>query len=30
MGLIKDIPSVAELFNRMIQDAEQIREKWGK
>lgn len=30
IGLIKDIPSVAELFNRMITDAEQIREKWAK
>lgn len=30
MGLIKDIPSVAELFNRMITEAEQIREKWAK
>lgn len=30
MGLIKDIPSVSELFNRMITEAEQIREKWGK
>ncbi|WHY79188.1 nitronate monooxygenase family protein [Neobacillus sp. WH10] len=30
MGLIKDIPTVAELFERMIQDAEQIRAKWGK
>jgi NADH:quinone reductase (non-electrogenic) len=30
MGLIKDVPTVAELFNRMIADAEQIREKWAK
>ncbi|MFP7295978.1 NAD(P)H-dependent flavin oxidoreductase [Neobacillus niacini] len=30
MGLIKDIPTVAELFNRMITDAEQIRGKWAK
>jgi len=30
MGLIKDIPTVAELFERMIHDAEQIRAKWGK
>jgi enoyl-[acyl-carrier protein] reductase II len=30
MGLIKDIPTVAELFQRMIRDAELIREKWGK
>lgn len=30
MGLIKDIPTVAELFQRMISDAEQIRRKWGK
>ncbi len=30
MGLIKDIPTVAELFNRMITDAEEIREKWAK
>lgn len=30
MGLIKDVPTVDELFNRMIKDAEQIREKWGK
>lgn len=30
MGLIKDIPSVAELFNRIITDAEQIRTKWGE
>ena len=30
MGLIKDVPSVQELFDRMIHDAEQIRAKWGK
>ena len=30
MGLIKDVPAVQELFNRMIHDAEQIRAKWGK
>ena len=30
MGLIKDVPSVSELFNRIITDAEQIRKKWGK
>jgi NADH:quinone reductase (non-electrogenic) len=30
MGLIRDIPTVKELFNRMISDAEQIREKWAK
>ncbi|MFK9092271.1 NAD(P)H-dependent flavin oxidoreductase [Bacillus salipaludis] len=30
MGLISDIPSVGELFERMIDDAEQIRAKWGK
>lgn len=30
MGLIKDVPTVAELFKRMIGDAEQIRVKWGK
>jgi enoyl-[acyl-carrier protein] reductase II len=30
MGLIKDIPTVAELLNRMIIEAEQIREKWAK
>jgi enoyl-[acyl-carrier protein] reductase II len=30
MGLIKDIPTVEELFNRMIIDAEQIRGKWAK
>ncbi|ETI66158.1 NAD(P)H-dependent flavin oxidoreductase [Neobacillus vireti] len=30
MGLIKDVPSVAELFERMVKEAEQIRAKWGK
>jgi NADH:quinone reductase (non-electrogenic) len=30
MGLIKDVPSVADLFERMIQEAEEIRAKWGK
>ncbi|QCJ41913.1 nitronate monooxygenase [Bacillus sp. S3] len=30
MGLIKDIPSVSVLFERMIHDAEEIRAKWGK
>jgi NADH:quinone reductase (non-electrogenic) len=30
MGLIKDIPAVSELFNRIITEAEQIREKWAK
>ncbi|WP_160720261.1 NAD(P)H-dependent flavin oxidoreductase [Bacillus sp. USDA818B3_A] len=30
MGLIKDVPRVAELFDRMINEAEQIRAKWGK
>jgi NAD(P)H-dependent flavin oxidoreductase YrpB (nitropropane dioxygenase family) len=30
MGLIKDVPTVAQLFHRMIRDAEQIREKWSK
>jgi NADH:quinone reductase (non-electrogenic) len=30
MGLIKDSPTVNELFTRMIKEAEQIREKWGK
>jgi NADH:quinone reductase (non-electrogenic) len=29
MGLINDIPTVADLINRMIGEAEQIREKWG-
>jgi enoyl-[acyl-carrier protein] reductase II len=30
MGLIKDVPAVAELLERIINDAEQIRAKWGK
>lgn len=30
MGLIKDIPSVSELFDKMISEAEQIRSKWGR
>lgn len=30
MGLIKDVPSVAGLFQRMISEAEQIRTKWGQ
>lgn len=30
MGLIKDVPTVNELFARIIKDGEQIREKWGK
>jgi NAD(P)H-dependent flavin oxidoreductase YrpB (nitropropane dioxygenase family) len=29
MGLIKDIPTVAELFERMISEAEQIRRRWA-
>lgn len=29
MGLINDVPTVAELINRMIGEAEQTREKWG-
>ncbi|MFC4184521.1 NAD(P)H-dependent flavin oxidoreductase [Saccharococcus thermophilus] len=29
MGLIKDIPTVAELFARMISEAEQIRRRWA-
>ncbi|MFT4415172.1 NAD(P)H-dependent flavin oxidoreductase [Fredinandcohnia humi] len=29
MGLIKDEPSVEELFKRMITEAEQIRKKWN-
>ncbi|ULT58439.1 nitronate monooxygenase [Neobacillus drentensis] len=30
MGLIKDVPTVAELFTRMVNEAEQIRAKWGE
>jgi NAD(P)H-dependent flavin oxidoreductase YrpB (nitropropane dioxygenase family) len=30
MGLIKDVPSVTELFERMIHEAEQIRANWAK
>jgi len=30
MGLIKDIPSTQELFERMIDEAEKIRFKWAK
>lgn len=30
MGLIDDIPSVAELFSRMTEQAEQIRRKWAQ
>ncbi|TXK90134.1 nitronate monooxygenase, partial [Parageobacillus sp. SY1] len=29
MGLIKDVPTVAELFERMINEAEQIRRRWA-
>lgn len=29
LGRINDIPSVAELFNRMIQEADDIRSKWS-
>jgi NAD(P)H-dependent flavin oxidoreductase YrpB (nitropropane dioxygenase family) len=29
MGLIKDIPTVSELFERMIAEAEQIRHRWA-
>lgn len=29
MGLIKDVPSVSELFTRMINEAEGIRNKWN-
>jgi NADH:quinone reductase (non-electrogenic) len=29
MGLIRDVPTVAQLFDRMINEAEQIRAKWG-
>ncbi|MCU9594724.1 nitronate monooxygenase family protein [Caldibacillus thermolactis] len=28
MGLIKDVPTVDELFKRMIKEAEEIRQKW--
>ncbi|MCC3357627.1 NAD(P)H-dependent flavin oxidoreductase [Bacillus sp. REN16] len=30
MGLIKDVPSVADLFDRIISDAEAIRNKWSE
>ncbi|MGE6258599.1 NAD(P)H-dependent flavin oxidoreductase [Heyndrickxia sporothermodurans] len=30
MGLIDDIPSVEELINRMIKEANEIRHQWGK
>lgn len=30
MGLIKDVPSVGELFDRMISEAESIRKKWAR
>jgi NADH:quinone reductase (non-electrogenic) len=30
MGLIHDVPSVAELFERLINEAETIRKKWAK
>ncbi|KQL54775.1 2-nitropropane dioxygenase [Heyndrickxia shackletonii] len=30
LGLIKDVPTVAELFERMIKQAENIRENWSK
>lgn len=29
-GLIKDVPTVQELFDRMVAEAEAIRLKWGK
>lgn len=29
MGLIKDVPTVAELFERMIEEAESIRKNWA-
>ncbi|WP_027408281.1 NAD(P)H-dependent flavin oxidoreductase [Anoxybacteroides tepidamans] len=29
MGLIHDVPTVAELFERMIHEAEQIRSRWA-
>lgn len=28
MGLIKDVPTVQELFSRMIEEAEEIKKKW--
>ncbi|PLS06403.1 NAD(P)H-dependent flavin oxidoreductase [Neobacillus cucumis] len=30
MGIIKDVPTVQGLFSRMINEAEEIRAKWGK
>ncbi len=30
MGLIKDVPTVQDLFNRMISEGEEIRQKWAK
>lgn len=30
MGLIKDVPTVQELFDRMISEGDKIREKWAK
>lgn len=30
MGLIRDVPTVQELFDRMITDGEKIRNKWAK
>lgn len=29
-GLIKDVPTVQELFDRMVREAEEIRKKWGQ
>jgi NADH:quinone reductase (non-electrogenic) len=29
MGLIHDVPSTAELFDRIIRQAEAIRKKWA-
>lgn len=29
MGLIHDVPTVEELLNRIVREAEQIRQKWG-
>lgn len=29
MGLIRDVPTVAELFARMVKEAEQIRKRWA-